>query len=115
MSLLTEAFEDFYVMDKTTVDDGYGGTKKVWTEGIPISGAMVYNGSTQAKIAESMGAIGAYTLTVKKNILFDFHDVLKRAKDGKIFRLLTDSDDLKTPDSATLNMRQYSAEEYTLP
>ena len=112
MSLLSEAFEDFYIMNKTAVDDGYGGTTKEWTKGIMISGAMVMNSSTQQKIAESMGAIGAYTLTVRKNILLDFHDVLKRAKDGKYFRLVNDSDDMKTPNSAGLNMRQYSAEEW---
>ena len=114
MSLLSEAFEDFVILNKTTVLDTYGGTDKVWADGITIQGAMVYNSSSQAKIAESMGAIGAYTLTVKKNILLDYHDVLRRKRDGKIFRLVTDSDDLKTPDSATLNMRQYSAEEYTI-
>ena len=114
MSLLSEAFEHYIVMDKRIVDDGYGGTDRAWTEGITISGAMVYNSSSTAKIAESMGVTGAYTLTVRKNILLDFHDVLKRKSDGKIFRIVTDSDDLKTPESAALNMRQYSAEEYVL-
>ena len=115
MSLLTDAFEDFVVMDKQTVPDGYGGTKPAWVEGVTISGAMAINSSNQAKIAESMGAIGAYTLTVRKNVLLDFHDVLKRVRDSKYFRLVNDSDDMKTPATATLNMRQYSAEEYTLP
>ena len=114
MSLLTEAFEEFKIMNKAIVDDGYGGTTRDWTEGISIYGAMMLNTSTQSKIAESMGAIGAYTLTVRKNVLLDFHDVLKRVKDGKTFRLVNDSDDMKTPDSASLNMRQYSAEEWTL-
>ena len=114
MSLLSQAFEDFIVMDKTTVDDGYGGTKKTWTEGITISGAIVYNNSAASKIAESTGTVGAYTLTVRKNVLLDFHDVIKRISDQKVFRLVNDSDDLKTPNSATLNMRQYSAEEYSI-
>lgn len=114
MSLLEQAFEEFSVMDKTTVDDGYGGTKREWNEGITISGAMVMNSSVQSRIAESMNAMGAYTLTVKKNILLDFHDVLKRKSDGRIFRLVNDSDDMKTPPSAALNMRQYSCEDYQL-
>ena len=114
MSLLERAFEPFVVMNKLTVDDGYGGTKRTWAEGITIQGAMVMNNSMEAKIAESLGAVGSYTLTVKKNVLLDYHDVLKRASDGKIFRLVNDSDDVKTPDGAGLNMRQYSAEEYQL-
>lgn len=114
MSLLSDAFEKFTVMNKAITDDGYGGTKRTWTDGITIDGAMVYNSSVSAKIAESMGATGAYTLTVRKSVLLDFHDVLKRQNDGKIFRIVNDSDDMKTPSSATLNMRQYSAEEWTL-
>ena len=114
MSLLEQAYEDFIVMNKIVVDDGYGGTSNTWTEGITIKGAMVFNNSTQMKIAQSMGVTSAYTLTVKKTVLLDFHTVLKRKKDNKIFRLTTNSDDKKTPDSAGLNMRQYSAEEWKL-
>lgn len=114
MSLLEQAYEDFIVMNKTIVDDGYGGTTNTWTEGITIKGAMVFNNSTQMKIAQSMGVTSAYTLTVKKTVLLDFHTVLKRKKDNKIFRLTTNSDDKKTPDGAGLNMRQYSAEEWKL-
>lgn len=114
MSLLSDAFENFTVMNKVVVDDGYGGTKKTWTDGIMIQGAIVVNNSAQEKIAASMGATGTYTLTVRKNIYLDYHDVLKRVRDNKYFRLVTDSDDLATPPTAGLNMRQYSAEEWTL-
>lgn len=114
MSLLSDAFEDFVYMNKVVTDDGYGGTKKVWTEGITIRGAMVVNTSAQEKIAASMGATGTHTLTVRKNIYLDYHDVLKRQRDQKHFRLVTDSDDLATPSTAGLNMRQYSAEEWEL-
>lgn len=115
MSLLSEAFEDFIVINKSVVDDGYGGTITVWTEGAKIKGAMVLDSSTQAKMAETAGVKDLYTLTVTKSLELDFHTVVKRTSDNKIFRLTTDSDDKKTPNSATLNMRQYSAEEWILP
>lgn len=114
MSLLEEAYEDFIVMNKSVVDDGYGGTTNSWTEGITIQGAMVFDGGTEMKIAQAMGVTAVYTLTVKKSVELDYHTVLKRTKDGKIFRLTSNSDDKKTPQSATLDMRQYSAEEWTL-
>ena len=49
----------------------------------------------------------------------DFVDKIEIAKeitesDKKIFRLTSNSDDRKTPEEATLNMRQYSAEEWNL-
>ena len=114
MSLLSNAFESFTVMALKESDDGYGGIKRTWTNGDTIEGAMVMNSSTASKIAESMGATGAYTLTVRKDTLLDFHDVIKRTSDGKIFRTVNDSDDIKTPPTAGLNMRQYSCEEYIL-
>lgn len=114
MSLLENAYEDFTILNKSVIDDGYGGVTTEWTDGATISGVMVLNGSTQMKIAQQMGVTAAYTMTVKKHIELDYHTVLKRESDGKIFRLTSDTDDKKTPESAGLNMRQYSAEEWEL-
>ena len=114
MSLLENAYEDFTVVNKSIVDDGYGGTTIVWTDGVTIKGAMVYDSSTQMKVAQAMGVTSAYTLTVKKNIELDYHTVIRREADKKIFRLTSNSDDKKTPEEAALNMRQYSAEEWKI-
>jgi hypothetical protein len=114
MSLLESAYEDFTIINKSFVDDGYGGITAAWTDGVKIKGAIVFDDSTQMKIAQVMGVTAAYTLTVKKNIKLDYHTVLRRESDKKIFRLTSDSDDKKTPEEAHLNMRQYSAEEWTI-
>lgn len=114
MSLLDEAFEEFTILDKRTVPDGYGGVITTYVDGAVINGAIVYDGSNQAKVAQAMGVTALYTLTVRKDIVLNYHDILRREKDGQIFRLTTDSDDLKTPRSASLDMRQYQAEEWIL-
>lgn len=114
MSLLDNAFENFTIINKTIIDDGYGGTRPVWTDGAKIKGAIVFDGSTEMKIAQAMGVTSAYTLTVRKNIELDYHTVIRRESDKKIFRITSDSDDKKTPEEATLNMRQYDAEEWEL-
>jgi hypothetical protein len=41
MSLLEDAYEDFTILNKTTADDGNGGTTTIWTDGITIKGAIV--------------------------------------------------------------------------
>lgn len=115
MSLLSEAFEDFVIINKLVVDDGMGGTTTVWSEGATIQGAMTFDNSVQMKIAQAMGTKGAYTFTVKRKDALDYHTVLRRESDKVIFRLTSNSDDNKTPKSAGLDMRQYTAEEYTLP
>ena len=115
MSLLERAYEDFTIINKAIVDDGYGGTTTVWTDGVTIKGAIVFDSSTQMKIAQAMGTTSAYTLTVKKATELDYHTVLRREGDKKIFRITSNSDDKKTPESASLDMRQYSAEEWKIP
>lgn len=111
MSLLEEAFEEFTVVNKSMVDDGYGGVITEWTDGAVVRGAMVYNGSNEMRIAQALGSTASYTFTVKKDLLFDYHDVLRRSRDGQLFRIMNNSDDYRTPDSAGLNMRQYDAEQ----
>lgn len=115
MSLLEEAMEDFTIQDKTTTADGYGGYTTTWTDGATIKAAAVKDNSMQARTAQAMGVTALYTITTRKGVNLQYHDVLKRARDGKIFRITSDGDDKATPGSATLNMRNVTAEEWSIP
>ena len=115
MSLLEKAYEDYTMLNKVTVDDGYGGYTVDWQDGATIQGAMVFNSSIEARKAEAMGVTSVYTLTTKKTVALEYHDVLRRGRDGKIFRVTSDGDDSYTPTSASLDMRQVTCEEWTLP
>lgn len=115
MSLLSEAMETCQMQDKRTVDDGYGGYVIRWSDGATFNAAIVLDDSIEAQTAMSAGVTGVYTVTTTKGINLQYHDVFKRVRDGKIFRVTTDGDDNATPASAGLNMRQVRAEEYTLP
>ena len=114
MSLLSESFEKFTVMDKTTASDGYGSVTTTYKEGAEIEGAMPFTNSTQVKVAQALGVKNVYKLTVRKNTELDFHTVLKRNEDGKIFRVTTGGKDNQTPKTAGLNMRQYDVEEFQI-
>lgn len=115
MSLLDKAMEDFIIINKQTVNDGYGGVETTWVEGATIKCAVQFNNSIEAKVGEAQGVTSVYTLTTRKNVTLQYHDVLKRKRDNKIFRITSDGDDLFTPESASLNMRNVSAEEWELP
>lgn len=115
MSLLDEYFEPFAMIDRTTVEDGYGGYISTYTEGAKFQAAATFNNSTDARIAAVQGAVDRYKITTRKAINLQYHDVIKRLSDNKIFRVTTDGDDVKTPPSASLNMRQVDAEEWELP
>jgi hypothetical protein len=115
MSLLSEAMEACVLLDRITARDSYGSFTERWTDGAAFDAAIVYDGSMQARIAAAQGVTGLYTITTGKQINLQYHDIFRRISDGKIFRVTSDGDDKKTPASATINMRQVSAEEWELP
>lgn len=115
MSLIDDFTSECAMIDKVSVPDGYGGFDKAWKVGAHFNAAITLDNSMQSRIAEQQGVTALYTVTTKKNINLQFHDVFKRLSDGKIFRVTSDGDDKATPISADLEMRQVSAEEWTLP
>lgn len=115
MSLLSEAMEDCVLMDKRTVADGYGGYTTEYVPGAEFSAAIVLNNSMEARMAQQAGVTAVYTITTTKALNLQYHDVFKRTGGGKVFRVTSDGDDKKTPASASLNMRQVSAEEWEIP
>lgn len=114
MSLLDEQMIDCIMMDKQTTPDGYGGYVVEWAEGATIKCAIVEDSSMEARVAQKQGVTSLYTITTRKNANLQYHDVLKRKSDGKIFRVTSDGDDKLTPASASLDMRQVTAEEWEL-
>lgn len=114
MSLLEEQMEKCVLLNKQTKADGYGGYETTYAEGAEFDAAIVFDTSMQARTAEKQGVTSLYTVTTQKALTLEYHDIFKRLSDGKIFRVTSDGDDKKTPDSATLNMRQATAEEWEL-
>ena len=114
MSLLEDAMETFNIVDKVKVSDGYGGTIDSWSDGIEIKAVAVVDSSAEMRVAMSEGVKTSYTITTNKNVNLQYHDVIKRQRDGKIFRITSDGDDKYTPAASSLNMRQVTAEEWEL-
>lgn len=115
MSLLSSAMEKCIMIDKQSIADGYGGRITSWVEGAEFQAAIVLDSSIEARVAEKQGVTALYTITTQKNMNLQYHEVFKRVRDNKIFRVTSDGDDKLTPASANLNMRQVTAEEWELP
>lgn len=114
MSLLSDAMESCRMINKAVVDDGYGGERTTWTLGATFQAAITFDSSVEAKIAQAQGVTSLYTVTTPRAKVLQYHDVFKRLSDGKVFRVTSDGDDRFTPSSTSLDMRQVSAEEFTL-
>lgn len=114
MSLLSDAMTNCTLLEKRREPDGYGGYITVYSDGVSFDAAITLDNSMQARVAEAQGVKALYTVTTTKSLNLQYHDVFRREEDGKVFRVTSDGDDKKTPMSASLNMRQTSAEEWVL-
>lgn len=114
MSLLQQAMTDVVAMEKTRVSDGEGGFIVDWVDGAVFKAAITFDTSMQSRIGEKQGVSSRYTVTTNKSAKLEYHDVIRRLNDGKIFRVTSDGDDKQTPDSASFQFLQVTAEEWWL-
>lgn len=114
MSLLDEFMENCIMLDKTTQADGMGGIITTWKDGAEFSAAITFDTSMEARAADKQGVKSLYTVTTANSFVLEYHDAFRRERDGKVFRVTSDGDDKYTPASATLNMRQVTAEEWSV-
>lgn len=112
-------FKNFYqpcvLMEKRRVSDGEGGWISEWYESIPFEAAIVLDTSMQARVAESEGMSSVFTVTTDTNIKLEFHDAFKSLRDGRTFRVTSNPIDKTTPDFATFQFEQVTAELWELP
>lgn len=114
MSLLTEEMEDYIVMSAEDVSDGYGGFTTEWSETNTIKGIIIFRKNVQYNMAQALESTAMYRFYTRKNVMLKYHDVLKRVRDGKTFRITSDGDDKRTPHSAYLDLRCVTCEEWEM-
>lgn len=115
MSMIDESMTDVVMMEKVRTPDGEGGYISQWSEGVQFKASITFDSSMQARIADKQGVTSLYTVTTSKNAPLEYHDVLKRLSDDKIFRITSDGDDKQTPSRAGFGQYlQVTAEEWEL-
>lgn len=114
-SLLMEQAEPVVMIEKERVPDGEGGFKTTYYEGAGFTAVIKAERSVEARIAEKQGVTSLYDVIVSEGVLLEYHDIFKRIRDGKIFRVTSDGDDVKTPKSASFHVSVVTAEEWSLP
>lgn len=114
MKLYEEMMDTCAMMDRRTVPDGLGGFDYEWTQGAEFRAAVVKNNTLDARVAEKQGVTELYTVTVDKGVTLEFHDVFKRLRDNAIFRVTSNIHDSETPQRATFQIGQVTAERWEL-
>lgn len=116
MTMIEESMETCVTMQKVRGPDGEGGFITYWTEGAEFKASITFDTSMQARIADKQGVTSMYTVTTAKNAHLEYHDVIKRLSDGKVFRITSDGDDKQTPPRAMFGQYlQVTAEEWVIP
>lgn len=115
MSLLSEAYEPFYFIEKKFTPDGAFGLKPTWTQGAEFQATASIPQSSLADIANKLTEKINCTITTSRNIELDAMDVIQRKEDGMVFRILSTGKGNETPKGAGLDMRQCKAEVWTIP
>lgn len=116
MSMIEEGMEPVCFMEKTRTPDGEGGFITEWIDGVEFKASITFDTSMQARIADKQGVSSMYTVTTAKNAHLEYHDVIKRKRDDKIFRITSDGDDKQTPARAVFGQYlQVTAEEWVIP
>ena len=114
MSLLSDAMEKCVYLTKSKESDGYGGFIDTYTDGVEFDAAIAFDTSIEARVGQKQGVTSLYTVTTNRGMTLEYHDIFRRLSDGKVFRVTSDGDDKYTPKSATLDMRQVTAEEFII-
>lgn len=112
--LFAEMMEPFCYVEKTRVPDSEGGSRVTWREGMEFHAHAAFDSSIEARTGAAAGVSSLYTITAPKTAALEYHDVIKRVRDGKIFRITSDGDDVITPNQATFSFLQVTAEEWEL-
>jgi hypothetical protein len=114
MNLIDEQMEACQVIDKTSVPDGQGGFDYVWKAGAEFQAAITKDSSLQARVAEKQGVTEIYTITVKRGTILNVNDVVKRLSDNTTYRVTSNIKDDETPDRATFQYGQVTAEKWVI-
>ena len=115
MSLYEAALEPCQMIHKISENDAYGGEIVRYVRGATFDAAITFDTSVQARIGLSQGVKNMYTVYTRREKVLDAFDIFERQKDGRTFRVTSDSRDKETPPSASINMRVCTAEEWAVP
>lgn len=115
MSLIDALKEPCTMIEKKRSPDGEGGFATTWPDGAEFCAAITFNSSAESRCAEKDCETSLYTVTTSKDVLLKYRDVFRRNRDGKVFRVTLDGDDVQTPKCAGFQFVQVTAEEWTLP
>lgn len=106
--MLDDFFTPCVLVTRTAAPDGYGGLSFRESRSPPFGAGIAQNTSSEAFIADRVGAKGIYTITTRRNVTLAVNDIVERQKDGARFRV--NGIPSPTPDAAQTQYQVVTAE-----
>lgn len=113
--MLQDYFEDFALMEKVCKADGLGG------ESVSLEYVMSFRGGLTHTAGQKISAGGRMTLRSELVLLHEFDvtlspgEIVRRERDGSLWRVCSSSDDMRTPAFSGLQFAQANVERLVIP
>lgn len=114
MSLLEEYSTEYTILLVEESDDEYGSTVTKYVDGMTFIGQLAFKSDSIMSVSEALGLMTNYRLIIPKGVKLEFHDIVKRNSDGKVFRVKSNSANVYTPSSSGLDLSYVELEEWSL-
>lgn len=114
MQLVENMMEECTFMERIRTPDGAGGWHVEWREGSTFLAHIKLSNSDQMRIAEREGSVSNYTISTLRDMPLQEHDVFKRNRDGKNFRVTGDGKDQQSPGTSQISLSIVQAEKWEL-
>ena len=114
MSLLTDFAVPCVLMEKKRVPDGAGGYITEWTEGAEFENYQYLDTSMEARRAQQEGVKSLYSALVQRDFPLDYGDAFKGKNTGLTYRVTSNPDEKKAPQSSTFDLKYFAVERWAL-
>lgn len=115
MSYFFDAFDDYYIKNRSVLPDGEGGVITQWTNGAVVKASLDLGGSTEVRQAEAQNLKTVFTATFPMNTPVKYDDYIENVKTGAVYRITGNPHDNETPPSASFQSCYATAIRTELP
>lgn len=115
MSLLEDFARSCVLLEKKRTESPEGGWTTEWVEGAEFKNYMALDTSMEARIAEQQGVTSLYSALVDKEVPIEYNDYFRDLQLGETFRVTSNPEEKKTPISASIQVKYFTAEKRSLP
>ena len=112
MMLWQQVAETCYVLEPVTVPDGVGGYQTTWSKRDKLQAAVVRTDTAESSNSGKREEVAIYTITSETALAYN--TFIQRENDGKVIRVTSTAQDMRTPNVASFEFYQIQGEETRL-